>query len=146
MCESSIKLVLDALRSLQASTPPVLLVISTTGVDADGPRDVPWLLRPLYTWLLAVPHDDKRLMEQAVRDAARDEHLVKPVTLRASLLTDGDECPPEQVRAAAYEPSDAVCPVIGYTISRKDVGAFIFREVISTTDSPWLGKTVSVSY
>ncbi len=50
------------------SNPPRrVIAISSTGID--NRRDIPVTMIPLYHWLLAQPHADKKNMEKALLDA-----------------------------------------------------------------------------
>ena len=150
--------VLDALRELskpsakgETAIRPLLTAISTTGLSPT--RDVPWLMMPLYHWMLAVPHADKREMEQLVQKA-KVEGLVRDfVILRPSLLVDGQRQGLQKVRVgwevegdSEKNPDRANGPAVGYTISREDVGGFIFDEIISQSGLKYGGKKVSITY
>lgn len=102
--------------------------------------------------LLHVPHQDKRKMEAAVL-SLYDQKLVSGFSIvRASLLMDGESAY-DSVRAgyvgrkadSRWNTVDG--PAVGYTIRRKDVGRFIFNEILSKKDpGEWLNQHVVVSY
>lgn len=74
-------------------------------------------------------------------DAALGEYAI----VRASLLTNG----PATVGKVRAEVEDGAVAkgAIGYVISRKDVGGYIFEEVVRKFEGPsGKGKIVSVSY
>ncbi|GAB7356467.1 hypothetical protein MBLNU459_g7231t1 [Dothideomycetes sp. NU459] len=133
VCETSMVTLLSALSELKPSKKPLVIAVSTTGISS-GPNDVPRLLIPLYHWLLAIPHQDKRGMERLLK-AQKGMDAEKRVTggfviARASLLTDGLGKGILSVRQGTEEK-----PAIGYTIARKDVGTWIFEKLIGGTPS-----------
>ncbi|KAF2401857.1 hypothetical protein EJ06DRAFT_548086 [Trichodelitschia bisporula] len=153
ICSNGIEAVLAALRTQQAADPstprPFIAVISTTGLSAR--RDVPLLLYPLYHVFLAEPHVDKRAMEAAVaRASVAPDSLVRGfVVLRPTLLTDGRGVGTAKVRAGwerhpdapgAAEGEDPTPPAMGYAISRADVGAWIWEEVLRDQGQKWAGN------
>ncbi|RPA75704.1 hypothetical protein BJ508DRAFT_365466, partial [Ascobolus immersus RN42] len=75
VCEGSITAILSTIKTKLAEDatrrPPFISVISTTGLDPQV-NDVPLLLKPLYSWLLAVPHEDKKKLEAAVVAAGKE--------------------------------------------------------------------------
>ncbi|MCJ1339795.1 hypothetical protein MMC09_005087 [Bachmanniomyces sp. S44760] len=129
---------------------PFFITMSTTGIS-HGPRDVPLLFLPLYHWLLATPHQDKRIMEDLVRRASSASSsspasssaplnhsnsnndsgpslqniLSGSVCVRASLLTNGPVLGTARIRVG-----NEADPAVGYTISREDVGGWIFGELV----------------
>lgn len=158
ICEDAVKCIIQAVRDLQnageyTAEKPLLASISTTGTDCKR-RDVSLAFFPMYHWLLAVPHADKRLMESEMVKAApavvRDFVIIRP-----SLLMDGkgvgaDKLKvgwirhPEDGRFAEVVEADAK-PAIGYTIDRKDVGSWIFAELIQRNGAGWEGKCVTLT-
>jgi len=73
-------------------------------------------------------------------DAALGEYAI----VRASLLTSG---PATGKVRAEVEDGGVAKGAIGYTISRRDVGGYIFEEVVKKYQGPsGKGKIVSVSY
>jgi hypothetical protein len=76
LCADGMRNLLDVLGGLQvegtqfaaAGMKPIIAVISTTGLSKT--RDVPLAMLPFYRWMLAVPHEDKKAMEQELVDAA----------------------------------------------------------------------------
>lgn len=143
ICQDAIRAILTATtrERLMADKKPSLVVISTTGISQHG-RDVPLLMLPLYHWALKVPHDDKAGMELMIR-----EEMVKHVdkrgiqsctVVRPSLLTNG-EGGLENVRVGLEE-----TPAVGYTISRSQVGRWIFENLLSR-QSEYVGKVVTIT-
>lgn len=155
ICEDGMTAILSALASLQKSGPykdsgkPLLIALSTTGLSAR--RDVPYLLYPLYHYLLAVPHVDKKTMERLVFQSKghqiRDFVIVKPTLLK--------DCAPkglDKVKAGWVwgvpdgqgKGMDDGEAALGYGIGRTDVGNWIFEEVIRK--SGYEGKCASLTY
>ncbi|KAI9793258.1 MAG: hypothetical protein M1816_000679 [Peltula sp. TS41687] len=185
ICETGTRAILDCLSSLvnqdqahdEKMERPLFVTISTTGVSSQT-RDVPYLMMPLYHWMLAVPHQDKKAMEKILIDAVSDGgggQAPPPirgfVVVRPSLFTDGPALGKGRVkvgwevakRAGAEDENDGGGgekgrPAIGYTISRADVGAWIFRELIDAGDhhggdddgqgqrERWRGRMVTLTY
>ena len=80
---------------------------------------------------------DKRAMEALVRKSG-EENLV----VRASLLTDGEARGIVGVRQGSEEG-----PAVGYYISRKDVGEWIWERVLKRgTTGEFDGQAVTVTY
>ncbi|MCJ1389662.1 hypothetical protein MMC18_002519 [Xylographa bjoerkii] len=143
ICRTGVRNILDAVASLNSTTPPFLTVISTTGISK-GPRDVPLLFVPLYHVALATPHVDKQAMEDVVLEAASkpqsEQALMSGYTIiRPSLLIDWKEG--TKLRVGTEEK-----PILGYTISRESVGRWIYEDVIAERGSKWSGKTVTLTY
>lgn len=160
ICEGGMASILSALRFLTADSKttandpkPMLVIISATGVSKTR-RDTPLPIVPLYHWLGAIPHADKAAMEKLVFEAVgsgdKDEVLASFVVVRPSLLTDGTMRGADSVRVGWEAPSNvdrnAPGPAIGYTISRRDVGNWIFEETIQGEALRWEGKCVTLTY
>ncbi|KAI9359653.1 hypothetical protein DFJ73DRAFT_621845 [Zopfochytrium polystomum] len=156
ICADAARTVVQALSGLPPAAGarrPTMIAISTTGTDLKTP-DVPFLLRGLYHWLLAVPHIDKRQMEDAVVAAYKEGVLGGFVVVRPTLLVDGDRKGSDKVRAG-WVPADGVevtggddsarGPAVGYSISRKDVGGWVFDNVIQGSGH-WENRCVSLTY
>lgn len=151
VCQSSMSAIVASLRDLfsqpahQERLRPFLTAVSTTGLAAQ--RDLPYVMVPVYRYFGAVMHDDKKIMEDMVVDA-KAEGLVRDfVLVRASALTNGSREGLEKVRVGwETEKAGDKGPAIGYTISREDVGGFIFEEVIKEQTGKYAGKKVSVTY
>ena len=158
ICEHGTQTIFSALENLAAQgvtstssgAKPLMLSVSTTGISRKA-RDVPWLLLPLYHWTLRVPHEDKRRAEHLlVNDDGA--HIRDCVVVRPTLLTDAAPQGVEHVRAGwewkgagiekegVKEPG----PQMGWTVGRKDVGAFMFENVIR--EGGWEGRCVSLTY
>lgn len=151
ICRIASSNILSALALLQPSPKPLVLVLSTTGISS-GPRDVPLAFLPFYRTLLINPHKDKSAMEKTLTDAfianahspdTETETWIRGfVIVRASLLTNGPALGKAQVRVG----SEAK-PAVGYTISREDVGQWVFENVIrDESRDRWAGEKVSLTY
>ncbi|KAL8980334.1 MAG: hypothetical protein Q9205_004550 [Flavoplaca limonia] len=154
ICQDAIRTILSALRNLPASPlnpKPWLFVLSTTGISSRV-RDVPLLLTPLYHWILAVPHKDKKEMEAVLiaeaSKPASDRAMENFVILRPSLLTDGARLGSGHIRVGEEdENSGTASPAVGYTISREDVGGWLFEELVDGNGrEKYAGKMVSITY
>ena len=146
ICQDVGKTILEATSQIKSTTKPVFINISTTGIPPEGmPRDVPLAFVPLYHWVLQDPHEDKKVLESALR-----EHVEKPlnergisgfVNIKPSLLMDGDGKGLANIRQGIDEK-----PALGYTIARKDIGLWIFENVIKRDMNPdWMNKSVSLT-
>lgn len=139
VCESAMAALISALSSLEpakGAARPFVVAVSTTGIS-DEARDVPLLLLWLYKWLLRVPHVDKKAMETLLRKSGEESLVV-----RASLLTDGVSRGAVAVRQGVEQR-----PAVGYYISRKDVGGWIWENVLRRgTVGDLDGEAVTVTY
>ncbi|KAK4502492.1 hypothetical protein PRZ48_005917 [Zasmidium cellare] len=139
ICGDAIDCVLSVMAQSKLPNQPLLVVISGNGVRNDGPRDYPLLLTPLYRWLLTDIYDDKRRMEASLMKA-------KPVggfvIVRASPLTHGPSKGLEAIRQGTMQQ-----PVLGYGISRDDVGLWLFENVVRQQEPPaFFNDEVSITY
>ncbi|KAL8283727.1 hypothetical protein RQP46_005522 [Phenoliferia psychrophenolica] len=121
ICTSAMTILIHAITHLAFPAPPLLVAISSTGLSPI--RDVPRLLVPLYHGLLAIPHRDKKGMEDAVVAAFDAGVVASFVIVRPTLLTSGAE--KSKIRVGRED-----SPEMGYSVSRKSVGAWIFRELV----------------
>ncbi|KAI4105285.1 MAG: hypothetical protein L6R37_002833 [Teloschistes peruensis] len=150
VCQDAISTILAALRTLPPSSPkPVLATLSTTGISSRA-RDIPILMIPLYHWLLAVPHKDKLEMEallQAEMTKPAQHRAIKDfVVVRPSLLTDGAHLGTNKIRVGE-EVGATATPAIGYTISREDVGGWMFDRLVDGHEKDkYAGKMISITY
>ena len=148
ICAEAMNSILSALADLKPSEKPLIAAISTTGITA-GPRDVPLLMVPLYKIGLYNPHKDKHNMEQLLADSfeeaasgRKDASIRGFVCLRPSLLTNGPSLGQPKVRVGTVPK-----PAVGYTISREDVGKWIFDELLANEGRDrWIGERVSLTY
>ncbi|KIJ59180.1 hypothetical protein HYDPIDRAFT_101173 [Hydnomerulius pinastri MD-312] len=152
------------------SPAPKIITISSTGLTHASHQKLPLLLKPIYGYLLAVPHRDKCGAEEVVAHSAgwswdaQDSpgvdilgsnwkagipipgELKKIVVVRPAMLTDG-ECRADQQsskRKKAYRVNEGDVDS-SWTVSRKDVAHFLVEGVVKNWDE-WEGKTVSIAY
>ena len=159
ICQDAVRAVLDACRALQSQglaagsgfdstgapggdhtamtqsqkeekkkKKPYLVVVSTTGIASK--RDIPIAMIPLYHWMLKVPHEDKRVMEEIIRGEMRREKegeraLSGYTIIRPSLLMSCEGVGAGKIRFGVDD--DAA---VGDTISRTDVGAWMFERLV----------------
>ena len=96
--------------------------------------------------MLAVPHADKKIMEERIVEA-KDGNLIRDyVIVRPSLLLGGQS---KEIRVGwegktPGELGDGAA--IGYSITREDVGRFIFDNVIAKDGGELCGKKVSITH
>ena len=149
VCENGMATLVAALKQVRAETgragSPTIVAISTTGVTRSGTRDVPLLMVPLYHGILKVPHKDKQAMEKALVESGEERWTV----VRASLLTDGSEtevC--KSIRVGVEDPiaAKAESQAVGYTVSREDVGKWIFESILQGDGWKYAKKAVTVTY
>lgn len=144
VCENGMKALFAALekrRSGGDEGKPRLFVISSTGISNLG-RDVPLLFVPMYRFMLRDPHKDKKAMEAMLVASAEDWTLIRP-----SFLTDGPASD-KTVRAGVEDPAagKVESKAVGYTISREDVGRWIFENLVEEKGDQWVRKTATITY
>lgn len=126
---------------------PLLTAISTTGISEK--RDTPLIMSVLYHLLGAVPHADKKRLEEQV-ELAKTEGLIRDfVVVRPSLLIDGQTQGRKEVRVGweGKTPGElGEGAAVGYTITREDVGHFVFDSVIAKNGADYAGKKVSITH
>ncbi|EMD00239.1 hypothetical protein BAUCODRAFT_145536 [Baudoinia panamericana UAMH 10762] len=139
ICSAATETILRATAEADLDPQPLLVVISANGVLNDSPRDYPLVLTPLYRWLLNGVYDDKRQMEATLKSAKpKGGYLV----LRPAVLSDAPGKGLEAVRQGTAEH-----PVVGFGISREDVGLWMYEKLINTTNRGGFVNTgVQVSY
>ncbi|KAF4982525.1 hypothetical protein FZEAL_1876 [Fusarium zealandicum] len=142
VCENGMNSLLKALSGLRQQGKhgsPLLAVISTTGISKFQ-RDVPIAFLPLYK-ALHVPHADKRVME--------DQLISSPerwVAVRPSLLVDG-AAPDHAIRVAIEDPVKGVeKKEVGYTISREDVGRWVYENLLVGGSKQYEGKALGITW
>lgn len=152
ICEVGTRNILSALSELEAEidqtsnlspVKPKLIIVSTTGISQK--RDIPLAVSPFYHYGLAVPHADKKKMEDLVINSQWPWVLVRP-----SFLVDGPAKGLKSVRTGTETPTHKkeATHAIGYTIRREDVGLWIYEECVSSRGNwgEWAGKCVSLTY
>ncbi|KAG0043306.1 hypothetical protein BGZ83_011553 [Gryganskiella cystojenkinii] len=154
ICATATNNIIQGLKEIYAAFPttaiykPSIVVISTTGVS-DMRQDVPFGFRTFYHVALAVPHKDKKVMEEIVTLAsapttASGQIFGGAVVVRPSLLT-GDHSVKtgkgwKKIRVGTEEK-----PKVGYFISRADVGEWVFHETIKTGGQKFFGQKVTLT-
>lgn len=160
VCATAARTLVAALREIYAEQPalaakkPSVVFVSTTGVSR-GKEDVPFAMRFLYHQALALPHKDKREMEDVLR--AEDEASttsdkgadgvfravsgVRP-TLLAGAVDVNDGLGWEKLRAGTEE-----APEMGYSVKRADVGEWIFMNLVRDGEGKekWEGEMASLT-
>ncbi|KAL2021774.1 hypothetical protein VTK56DRAFT_6717 [Thermocarpiscus australiensis] len=147
VCQTGMRALLTALRRCRAEKhavgTPRIVAVSSTGLSRVE-RDVPVLMVPLYRTLLAGAHEDKIAMEKELVASGEEWTLV-----RGSFYTNGPETE-GKIRVGLEDPVRGVVEsrAIGYTISREDLGKWIFENCVQLTrgDRKWAGKAVIVTY
>ncbi|GAD97284.1 conserved hypothetical protein [Paecilomyces variotii No. 5] len=152
ICESSTKALLSALRSIYSDYPsvesskPLLTVISSTGLTTPPtPTDLPFLALKMYHFLGSVPHADKTRMEALLSepqtgDLFRGMIIVRPSLLKGSGKVESEGKGWRNIRVGREE-----SPAVGYTVTRADVGEWIFEEVVKKDGDGWVGEKVSLT-
>ncbi|KAL6850582.1 hypothetical protein ACO1O0_007706 [Amphichorda felina] len=155
VCKRGMATLLDALRQVRRDLGggaqdgrrgPLLAIVSTTGI-ADAGRDFPLLLYPLYHYVLAAPHADKKVMERDVAASAERFVLVRP-SLLVDKDKDKDHCGVrvgvEDARSGRVESRE-----VGYAISRAAVGRWMYENVLARAGEEqheFDGKAVSITW
>lgn len=95
---------------------------------------------PLYSVLLEVPHEDKKIMEDKLTDSGEDFTI-----LRASLLVEGEM--ETGIRVGVEDPKTGrESEAIGYTISREDAGKWIAQNLLLKREARYEKKIVTITY
>lgn len=104
---------------------------------------LPHPLNKLALMLISPRHRDKRRMEAAVTSEYNSSNSVIKgyVLVRPSLLTNGKAYGKDYIRVGTE-----AAPAVGYTISRDDVGLWMFENLIKGDNSKYLGQAPSITY
>jgi hypothetical protein len=170
---SPANLVTQSLINVLSTLPlhhPKIITMSSTGLTKKSHANLPLALKPLYGYLLAVPHKDKLGSERVVahcngwswdaEDGEREDILgsgwmdklpepgsVKDiVVIRPALLVDGDckaDKPKDKCGKEPYRVKEG--DIGGWTVSRKDVAHFVVEGVLENWGE-WKGKCISIAY
>lgn len=109
---------------------------------------------PLYHWLLPIPHKDKKMMEKLLVEELKggedtsSSAIENFVAVRPSLLTNGRPLGFGAIRAGVDSQGKFDNSAIGYTISRADVGGWIFEVLVEDKagkKSTYLNQFVAVT-
>ncbi|EME80336.1 uncharacterized protein MYCFIDRAFT_212034 [Pseudocercospora fijiensis CIRAD86] len=151
-CQDAGRTVLQACHQLTTTTntkKPLYVNISTTGISrhSSHPEDVPWGYRWFYHYVLQDPHEDKRVLEQILRDEMekKDESergIAGYVNVKPTLLFDGESRGINKIREGRDDR-----PVLGYVMNRKDVGVWMFERTIrEDLRGEFVGRSVTLAY
>jgi hypothetical protein len=86
---------------------------------------VPRLIQMLYYAILPIPHRDKRAMESIFCGNEGSSNFRSIIAVKLTLLTTGPELGSEKIRVGRRS-----TPAVGYTVSKNDVGAWIYKVVV----------------
>jgi len=148
ICGDAMTALLSALACVRAESPslaaavPRIAAVSTTGIPASGVRDVPLLFLPMYQYMLKQPHEDKKVLEKALIESEGTRWTL----VRPSFLTDGKEKGELKVGIEDPKTGRLEKSAVGYTISREDVGKWIFEEIIEKDGREFAGKAVTITH
>ncbi len=158
ICETAIESMYTALSNLASTSKPavtsnstgekpLLIVISTAGCGRS--RGIPLPIYLPYHYLLGGPLADKVRMEAAVI-GDKGTHVRDFVVMRPLILTDGKARGDAGLRVGwewgveGDEKTSEPGPEVGYSVSRRDVGTWIYEKVI--VQGGWEGKCVYLTY
>lgn len=150
VCERGMEALLAALRTcrekgdITLETKPRLVAVSSTGISDFG-RDIPLAMVPLYRVALHTAHRDKKAMERLVVGSSGETEWT---LIRGSFYTSGPETE-GLVREGMEDPVTGRVEgggvPIGYTISREDVGKWVFENCLQG-GGKWVGKAAVITY
>ena len=156
LCGTAAAALVTALEELYAERPhlaadkPLLTFVSTTGISR-GPEDVPLGMRLFYHQALAIPHVDKRKMEEIFRSDAtkpKSKSVFRNVIgIRPAFLA-GTPAYTDANGLAKVKYGVENNPAVGYSIKRADAGHWIFHYVIepATRKTELEGEMVTLTY
>jgi len=148
---------------------PKIITISSTGLTKKSHANLPLPLKPLYGYLLAVPHKDKVGMERVVahcagwpwdaEDAEVGEDIlgsgwqdelpeagsVKSIVVIRPAMLIGEDCKGDKAKNGKEPYRVKEADIGGWTVSRKDVAHFIVEGVLGDWGK-WEGKCISIAY
>ena len=141
VCQDATSTILRALRDLDFAQKPFFIAISSTSVGR-GPKDVPVLFRPLYHLMLGTPRKDKQVMHDIITEAEEQGNAIGGyAVVKPSLLTNGPSRGLPNIRSGTED-----APAVGYTISREDVGLWIWKELLKGDASIWKNQRPTITY
>ena len=158
ICETAIRTIFNALSNLAADPQlsskqpmkkPLLVVISTAGCGRA--RGIPLPIYHLYHYLLSSPLADKIRMEELIltkdNEKIRDFVIIRPLFLTdaAARGDDGLKIGWEWgVVKTGEQTTKEPGPALGYYVSRRDVGSWIFNHAVA--EGGWEGKCIYLAY
>lgn len=146
ICQTGAATLVTALSETYTTYPqlrlskPLLCFVSTGGLHK-GEDDVLWVTQMVYYTLLRIPYKDKKEMDQIFYGKESSSTFSSVIGVKPTFLTDGPELGSEKIRVGRKQK-----PVVGYTISKKDVGAWIYRAVVLGSGKGWEEEMVTVTY
>ena len=140
ICQKGTKVILSAVDSIYHDIKPFCVFVSTIGTGL-GDRDIPLVYIPLYHTLLKIPLTDKAGMERLIRDAVADGRISGFCMPRPTLFATGEARGVLKIRAGIDDKQE-----IGYTISREDVGRWMYEELVVGDRTKWTNKSPSLTY
>lgn len=148
---------------------PKFIVVASNGITHSSHKQLPIVVKPLYSFLLESPHADKFALERLIAHCAGWEwsdgephpdvmplellsdanlpQLRHIIVLRPALLTDG-ACKADKTEGSAGKtPYRAQGSDLkgAYTISRRDVAHFMTEKALRNWDE-WEGKCITLAY
>lgn len=146
ICQDVGKVILKVARELNAEKKPLFVNFSTTGIPSAGkPWDVPTLFTWFYKYTLVDPHEDKKVLQEAIAEDIKSPGtgIGGYINVKCSLLLDGEGKGLEKVRVGMEDK-----PAVGYTIQRGDVGKFTFEKIIAaeTVEPEWVNNSITITY
>ncbi|KAK1778752.1 hypothetical protein QBC45DRAFT_393058 [Copromyces sp. CBS 386.78] len=130
---------------------PYMIAISAAGASTLH-REYPLALYPVHALLLRAAIKDKRAMERVLVENNGKNENEKWTIIRPSMLTDKPEIGLDKVRVAVEDLVNNKLEgekVVGYTISREDVGKWVFERLVVGDEGgrrKYLGRAVVLSY
>lgn len=100
-----------------------------------------WVHQMLYHSLLSIPFQDKREMDAIFLGKEGSSNFRSAIAVKPTILTEGQELGKEILRVGKRQK-----PAVGYTVSKKDVGGWIYRAVILGDGKGWEEELVTVTY
>ncbi|ESK95119.1 hypothetical protein Moror_13851 [Moniliophthora roreri MCA 2997] len=162
---------LNALCTIPKDSPlPKVVTVTSTGLTRSSHAALPMLLKPLYAYLLAVPHHDKIGVERLLHHCAgwswkeakaNADHVLGAnwletpglpergslegvLIVRGAMFTDGESMAESKGKKKGYRVTDSELPG-AWTISRKDVAHFIVDALLNKWDQ-YGSKCISIAY
>ncbi|KAK4167746.1 oxidoreductase AflX [Cladorrhinum sp. PSN259] len=155
VCEKGMSALVAAISAARSSHEslkawsPRIVAVSSTGLSSVQ-RDIPLPYVPLYHGLLRQAHKDKKKMEDLLIASGEEDWTI----IRGSLYIEG-KAPAEGskqkvIRAGKEDPVGMVVErkELGYTISRADVGRWIFEELVQEGQGQyeWKRRVANITY
>lgn len=88
---------------------------------------------PLYHWLLPIPHADKmmeKVLEAEVKGGEQESVIEGFISVRPSLFANKPPVGVGSIRVGVERDGKSDKGAIGYSISREDVGGWIFEVLL----------------